>query len=326
MKILLLGTITGNLDEGMKNSTYHLYNHLSKKYDMFIVCPRKVISPLMIIKIICFNPDIIHYLHGPTIRSLIITKILGRCLRVKTIISATQPNLGRLGFFFLRLSKPDYFIVQSPQVEKQFIELGCKTKFITNGVDLDKFTPVSLERKKELRKQYSIDENAFVVLHIGPVKKNRNLVPLIKLHKEFGCQVIIAGSTSEKPNKELLNQLITNECKVWIKYFPNIEELYQLSDCYIFPVLSNQAVIQFPLSILEAMSCGIPVISTPFGALPQLFKDSDGIYFIYDFNDLPEMIEKVKNRKVQRSNSITSFSWYLIAKQISDIYKKLNNA
>ena len=326
MKILLLGTITGNLDEGMKNSAFHLYQELSKIHKILIIEPRKILSRGQFVKIFNFSPEIVHYLHGPTIRSLIITKILGWCLRVKTIISATQPNLGGLGYSFLRLYKPDCFIVQSPQVEKQFNDLGCRTHFISNGVDLDKFIQVSLERKKELRKQYGVDENVFIALHIGPVRKNRNLDPLTKLQKNFKGQVIIAGSTSVNHDPEVVQELEQAGCKVWVKFFAKVEELYQLADCYLFPVTSTNGVIQFPLSVLEAMSCGIPVISTPFGALPQLFQNGDGIYFIYDFNDLPEMIEKVKNCKVQRSNSITSYSWSLIAKQISDIYKKLNNS
>ena len=326
MKILFLCDIGGPLDEGMKKNAFHLYQELSKRHKILVVEPRKTFSWKQLLKIVRFSPDMVHYLHGPTIRSLMITKILGWCLQVKTIISATQPNLGLLGYLFLRLSKPDYFIVQSPQVEKKFNDLGCRTYFITNGVDLDKFIPASLERKKDLRKKYGVDENVFVALHVGPVKKNRNLDPLTKFQKHFKGQVIITGSTSVNHDPEVVQELEQAGCKVWVKFFAKVEELYQLADSYLFPVTSTNGVIQFPLSVLEAMSCGIPVISTPFGALPQLFKDSDGIYFIDNFNDLPAMIEKVKNCKVQRSNSITSFSWYLIAKQISDIYKKLNKS
>ena len=323
MKILFLGDTSGNLDEGMKNTTHCLYNELSKKHDIFVVCPRKILFPLIILQIIRFNPDIIHYLHGPSIRSLLITKLLCCGLKAKMVISATQPNLGEIGFYFFRKFCPDFVIVQSVETENKFRELGCNTIFIPSGVDLQRFRPISLKEKRVLRRKYKIKPDEFVVLHVGPIKENRNLDPLAKLKSQINGKIIIAGSTSVKYNPDVVSMLNSAGCKVFLDYFPKIEELYQLADCYVFPVKDSNGVIQFPLSVLEAMACGVPVISTPFGALRQFFQNDNGIYFLDDFNNLPAMIEKVKSCEVQRSNQINSFAWSSIADQISEIYMKI---
>ena len=64
--------------------------------------------------------------------------------------------------------------------------------------------------------------------------------------REKGYQVIIVGSTSTRIEKDLERELIKAKCKVWRKFFPNIEEIYQLADCYVFPVTTEKNAIEIP--------------------------------------------------------------------------------
>ena len=67
------------------------------------------------------------------------------------------------------------------------------------------------------------------------------------------------------------------------------EELNQImysSDLFLFPSLSEGA----PRVVIEAMAQGVPVVSTPVGALPYMFKDKDTIRF-FDFNDAKTVVE-----------------------------------
>jgi len=61
------------------------------------------------------------------------------------------------------------------------------------------------------------------------------------------------------------------------EYVPNIEEIYNLADCYVFPTFKRHNCIDMPLSVMEAMACNIPVISTKFGGLPKIFKEGNGL-------------------------------------------------
>ena len=54
---------------------------------------------------------------------------------------------------------------------------------------------------------------------------------------------------------------ILNEARVKIHkgYLENVEEVYQMADAYLFPTRSAEFVISIPLSVMEALSCGVPV-------------------------------------------------------------------
>jgi glycosyltransferase involved in cell wall biosynthesis len=82
--------------------------------------------------------------------------------------------------------------------------------------------------------------------------------------------------------------------KVWREYIANIEEIYQLSDCYLFQVSSKTAAIELPLSVLEAMACNLPVITTRYGALGDLFSEGDGFLFAQDPEEMLERISLVR--------------------------------
>jgi len=68
------------------------------------------------------------------------------------------------------------------------------------------------------------------------------------------------------------------------RYIKKIEEIYQLSDCYIFPITFEGGGISILLSVLEAMACNLPVVTTKFGGLPAIFKGGDLYLLILTLN------------------------------------------
>lgn len=340
MRICLIGDCTGNIDEGMKKVTLHLSKELSTNHQVLLVNPKRVFSRGFWKDIKNFRPQIIHYVPGPSIFSFAIVKALALyCRSAKTIMSAMHPGFyGFRGFSYgaynafssicknlVPLLKPNLILVQSHQSEEMFTKLGCSTQFLPNGVDIEKFIPVSETTKRELRKKYSLDEEKFVILHIGSIKKWRNVWLLKKLQKENN-QVLIIGSTSTGRDKGLCQQLREEGCLVWTDYVENIEEVYALSDCYVFPTMEDKiGSIETPLSILEAMSCNLPVVSTRFGALPRVLEEGDGLIFANKEQDFHHAIERVKNDdlEIKTREKVLSYSWEHIAKRLEEIYEQL---
>ena len=97
MRICLMGDFSGNTDEGMKNVSKNIKNKLSLRYDVLTFNPKDFIKKSFCSRLKSFQPEIIHYLHGPTIRSLIILRVskLFSINDVKTIVSATRPYFSR---------------------------------------------------------------------------------------------------------------------------------------------------------------------------------------------------------------------------------------
>lgn len=326
MKICLLGEYSGNLDEGMRKVSSHFAEELSKQHQILTLDLRNVFTKEFWRNIKNFNPDIIHYIHGPSIKSFILLKMLSfRCRNVKTVMSAMHPGFSFLSKRFIPLFKPDLVLVQSNETEEKFKKLKRKTDFLPCGVDVKKCTPITVRVKEELREKYGIDKEKFVIVHIGTIKEGRNVQSLEKLQRDDN-QVIVVGAVSMGIDKNLAQQLENSGCLVWTKYFKNIEEIYLLSDCYIFPTSPANKInsIEMPLSVLEAMSCNLPVITTKFGALPRVFEESDGLFFVGNEKDFSTALGEIKNGvKIKTREKVLPYSWEKIGKRLNSIYHEL---
>lgn len=334
MRICLLGEYNGNLDEGMRKSFYYITNELSKRHDLLPLDVRKVTAKSFWRNLKTFNPQIVHFFPGATIKSFLLLKIISLyCHDAKTVISILQPyfTISRHLISFIR---PDLTLVQSERMEEFFNGMNCKTEFLPlGGVDVERFNPKLKESKNELREKYGVDTDKFVVLHVGSIKKGRNVLVLKKLQERNNNQVIIVGAVSQGIHHEILHKLEKAGCRVWRKYFERVEEVYALSDCYVFPtILKNDSMgnatadsIEMPLSVLEAMACNLPVISTRFGALPRLFDGEAGLFFVDGEPDFAGALENIKCGEIaiNTREKVLPYSWEAIGKKLEEYYAGL---
>ena len=238
-------------------------------------------------------------------------------------MSALQPSR----FYFsglVKFMKPDLMLIQSYKYEKSFKDLGCKTKFLPNGVDSDRFVPISESFKDELREKYEVERDKFIILHVGPIKKKRNIEFFEELQKDSN-QVIIIGRESQERDMNLYQTLERKGCIIWTNYLKNIEEVYALSDCYVFPTSDEYSCIEMPLSVLEALACNLPVITTKFRALSRAFDEGDGLFFVERDGDIYKIIEKIKNNgvEIKTREKVLQFSWENITQYLREIYEHL---
>ena len=321
MNVCVLGDFSENLDEGYKNITFRIADELSGRHKIIKLNIKKIFS-------IDFwkdvrnspHPQIIHHLTAPTLKSFLVLKILALYWRdAKTITSALYPNLSSLSKMFVPLFKPDLILTQSYESDRMFMDLGCRTRFLSNGVDIEKFVPVSKNVKEKLREKYRIDKEKFVVLHIGHIKEDRNL-QIFNTIQGGDTQGVIVGSKYININREIWQDLENKGCKVYLGYIKRIEEIYALSDCYIFPVKKNHTILT-PLSVMEAMSCNLPVITRKFSGLTRIFRDGDGLIYVENDEDFIHAIDRIKNgMEVKTREKVLPYSWKNIAIELDKIY------
>jgi len=268
-----------------------------------------------------YKPGLICYV--PSASATLFSFIRSRLLklyqpRARVVMVSLQPrHYGWLSRRLIRFLTPDVLFVQHRRAVKQLIALGCHAQLIPSGVDLDKFTPVSPERKAELRTQYGLEPGKYTVLHVGHVKRERNVQSLVHICQKLAAQVILVSSSFPGQDEQLLTELQEQGITIFEQYLPNVEEIYQLADCYVFPVVSEQACIGAPLSVLEAMACNLPVVTLRYGDLPAAFEDGDGLFYAEGPSELPEIVaQNMCTNSCNTREMVTPYSWQNIARYI----------
>ena len=321
MRVCLAGNFVPHPDEGVRKIASCIGRELKTRHDVLEIRTKDFRAWR---EARAFRPDILHFVLSPTTPGLAAARLLScYCPKAKTVVSAPQAAL-LVARGILPLFKPDLVLYQSHDSERMFNKLGFASDFLPNGVDVDEFTPFSAEERLALRQRYGIPPDKFVIVHVGPVKEGRNIRRLKELQGN-GNQVLIVGRPSESGESGLNQELSRAGCLVWTRYLPDIREVYGLSDCYVFPTTRAVSCIESPLSVLEAMSCNIPVVSTRFGALPRLFQDGDGFSFVDNAEEFPARVQSLKHndRPVRTREKVLPFSWKEITARLESIYSSL---
>jgi glycosyltransferase involved in cell wall biosynthesis len=183
--------------------------------------------------------------------------------------------------------------------------------------------PVLEQPKRRLRDKYGIDHGKFVILHVGSVKKRRNVRLMSQIQTEDN-QTILVGSLSTGVEQDTLDELKSHNCWVWLQYYEHIEELYALADCYVFPTQNGVGSIEMPLSVLEAMACNLPIISTRFGALPRAFKAGEGMFYADTAEEFREGLDAIRSGVVVRTREkVLPYAWQNIVARLEETYSAL---
>ncbi|MBE7443736.1 MAG: glycosyltransferase family 4 protein [Planctomycetia bacterium] len=329
LKIFTLGNVDNYFDEAQKNITKRLSSELSKIHNVrYDNAKRNVFNMSFWKNLNKFKPDIIHVFLRPTTFVLLYANIFKLfSWKSKIVISAFQPPLIIWGLdSLISYIQPDLFVTITNKLANHFEKFKCKVRVLPCGVDIHKFQPITDELRNQLRKKYGLPLDKFIVLHVGHSTKGRNLPLLKNISKNDNIQVVFVSSKSFNIENSLIEELLNSGCHVITDYLENIQEIYQLSDCYVFPTINESNSIGLPLSVLEAMACNIPIITTKFGALPELFGEDDSFLF---FNGTDEdLCAKIKiimksASKINNRDKVLEFDWQNVTRKLEGIYLHL---
>lgn len=266
-----------------------------------------------------FQPDFIFYV--PSSNATPFSFLRSRLLKVyyprsKVVLVTLQPH--SYGWFWRILMPflaPDLTFVQSARMLRGLGRIDGLVRLLPSGVDLETFIPVSAARRAALRRQYGFKEDAFIMLHVGHIREERN-VSWLKEVQRLG-QAVLVGSTTTRQDGRVKEDLLRAGVQVIDRFTPRIQELYQLSDCYLFPVLRPGASIEVPLSVLEAMACNLPVVATRYGGLPRLFPQGLGLYYADNLTGVIDSVLRARSMNGCRTRELVApFAWPRIAEQL----------
>lgn len=196
-----------------------------------------------------------------------------------------------------------------------------RISYLKAGVDTNKFVPVSDISKKELKEKYGFDADKKLILHCGHLNCGRGVDKLLDIDSKHQVLLVVSTLTKNEQEAELKAKLLARgNISIIEDYVANIEEIYQMSDVYFFPVTTLGKCIDVPLSCLEAASCNIPVVTTDFGEMKE-FKGHDGFYFIdkIDKATIDYMIKKALDENKSPRVSVMPYDWDKSVEELSTI-------
>lgn len=292
--------------------------------------------------------DDIYHLHSPWFfSSLFAAEVLGRRPKVMTVHSARISG-GGIGTFMLDklyrpfarhvLHKMDALIALS-EGEKNSI-LQCfglppeRVMVIPNGVEVNKFKFDKGAAAKFVRK-YRLKEDSFKVLFVSrliPQKNPEKLITAIMRHMVGqNVEAILIGGG---PSSYIARLRKISDERIHILGEVKPEELvaaYYCSDLFMF--LGTWEGI--PTVILEAMLCGLPIVTTPVGGIPEVVEEEKNGLFVglpIDEKDLTNKIDHFMNMgeanitKISKANTKkirTHYNWETVADEILGVYEQV---
>lgn len=346
MRILLFSErLRVPYDEGIKNVTVQLGKALSDEHTVLVLTSggqgnaiyhvydipanRLLLSARIGVAIRRFQPQAIIYV--PTACGTVFSFFRAQILRfygqgVPTMLITLQPRPHTTwGRWLISRLAPGWVVAQSMRTLGEMKALGCRTALLPPAVDIERFQPASPQEKALLRQKYGIPVDAVVTLHVGHLKNKRNLLHFLTLQGTGCYHTLVVTSTSTEQDKSLKEALCKAGGTVIDTYIANIEDIYRLADVYLFLAEEDTAAIELPLSVLEAMSCNLPVVTTPFGGLPDFFTEGDGLFFWRGKTALSDAIQMALSVPCATRKLVESRTWAAAARALVTLLQEVDH-
>lgn len=164
-------------------------------------------------------------------------------------------------------------------------------KVIYNGIDISAFTPVINPNINGIRNRYDIHDKFVITCVASPWTERKGFKDILKLSSLISNDIVIVMiGVSAKQKKNLPTNIIG------IERTDNITQLahfYSESDLFFNPTWEDN----FPTTNLEALACGIPVVTYNTGGSPEAITSETGFIINQgDYNSVLDTINLVRLR------------------------------
>jgi glycosyltransferase involved in cell wall biosynthesis len=160
------------------------------------------------------------------------------------------------------------------------------------------------------------------VFHVGHLFENRNLRALAPLASEPGLTVLmLASHYRREPESTLLSKdLEASGMRLLFGHRPDIDEIYRLADCYVFPTVQPDGAVATPLSVVEAKASGLPVVARRFRALGERVGKELQVDLVDSDDQLRRLVLSLRQGQATPSGAGVSlpdaYSWQGVARRL----------
>lgn len=181
-----------------------------------------------------------------------------------------------------------------------------------------------------------IPHEKFTLLFLGKLGDNKGIYDLLDVlaeHKdEFKgkLELLIGGNGEIDKTIQIIKEKHISDIAIYEGWVSGDKKVMLLnsSDAYILPSYHEG----LPISILEAESYGLPIISTNVGGIPEIVKDGVNGYIITPgdkeaiYSSIKKLMCDKQNAESMGKNSLTRIKEHLpkhVEKQLSNLYSQL---
>jgi glycosyltransferase involved in cell wall biosynthesis len=221
------------------------------------------------------------------------------------------------------LDRASFVVVPSGFLEDVFAQFAVKTTVIPNIIDQERFKP-------ESRAQTPDSFNLIATRNLEPIYGLDTAIRAIGIARESipDVRLKIAGSGPQRKELQaLVHDLNLEEHIEFVGRLGSAEiiSLYQSADGLLNPT----TVDNMPNSVLEALSCGVPVISTDVGGVPYMVRHEHTALLVPP-GDAQQMADAIKRlfadpalrKKLSSAGlaEVRQYAWPEVRSQWLDLY------
>jgi glycosyltransferase involved in cell wall biosynthesis len=194
----------------------------------------------------------------------------------------------------------------SNEVKKRRVGGGLaeeKVHVVPNGVDLSPFGPRAPEQQRLARTAFCADDDSVIVTNIGRYVDQKQQEHIIEIARRLRDEVpelrygIIGWGPREDHLRSLAKQAGVDDIVTFLVRRKDVPDLLMASDIY----LCTSDWEGMPLSMIEAMAAGLPIISTDVEGMSALVRDENGVLCpVGDVGALTDAVRRLGRDEVGR--------------------------
>jgi glycosyltransferase involved in cell wall biosynthesis len=215
-------------------------------------------------------------------------------------------------------------------IEQYFPNSKGKIEVIYEDSDPVFLKNINSNKIQEIKKKYNLPDK--IILFVGTLKKHKNIERLVDAYlsmKNRGIEHLLVVVGRYRPQEPEILKKINSSGAVYLGEVPldDLIAIYNFATVLVIPSLYEG----FGLPALEAMTCGLPVVSSCLASLPEVIGEAGVLFNPYDVSDMTNKIisvlvdEKFRQGLINKGRQrLEKFSWQKTAQETLRIYKEVS--
>jgi 1,4-alpha-glucan branching enzyme len=212
-----------------------------------------------------------------------------------------------------------------------------KIRVIHNGVDTTKFQPAADKRKA--KQEMGLNPDDLAIVSVGRLYARKGLFTLLEsipavVARFPKAKFVISGKGQSDEMRKLIahaERLGIRSNIVFTGYTPDekLPTLYQAADVFAFSTFYEH----HPFAVLEALSAGLPVVTTNVGGIPETITDGKNGFMCQPLNSaqfsdrilyLLEHPQEAAEMALQaRKTILERFDWRIVVQDAIKVYEEV---